>query len=321
MHIFSYLIKIIKRQTKVGIGFVVFLLLYSCGKSPIEIDERTYEPKIVINGFLYPNQPVRNIKIARNFPVGATINLSEAEIPDAKVTITDVVQQKIFKLEWNNISKTYNYWLNDLKIEPGRSYRLDVSAVVAGKNLHASSTTTIPTNLGFGIDPSQSLGDTVLYRWRDEWGNISYPKIAYRQGATDNLNDAQFFALSLTAQDADLTTFIKNNPFGFDLEKTLKENEYFTIEQIQYRDQWARPEKAAADHVTYFELYWFNIWFYGRYRAIIYAGDKNFFHYYSTHNRLMDMDGNLHEPLFDIEGDGIGVFGSALADSIYFYVK
>lgn len=35
-----------------------------------------------------------------------------------------------------------------------------------------------------------------------------------------------------------------------------------------------------------------------------------------TFDEVQEDDGNFHEPLFDIEGDGIGVFGSVVADSI-----
>jgi len=35
---------------------------------------------------------------------------------------------------------------------------------------------------------------------------------------------------------------------------------------------------------------------------------------------VQEIDGNLHEPAFHIEGDGIGVFGAAVADTAYFEI-
>ncbi len=62
------------------------------------------------------------------------------------------------------------------------------------------------------------------------------------------------------------------------------------------------------------------MWFYGQYRIIAYAGDENMKNYYLTHANVAEMDGNLHEPVFNIDGDGIGIFGSAIADTLYFTV-
>ena len=35
---------------------------------------------------------------------------------------------------------------------------------------------------------------------------------------------------------------------------------------------------------------------------------------------VQEIDGNFHEPVFHIDGDGIGVFGSAVTDTVYFSV-
>ena len=68
------------------------------------------------------------------------------------------------------------------------------------------------------------------------------------------------------------------------------------------------------------EILWADTWFFGHYRAILYAGDINFKHYYLTHGNVQDIDGNLNEPKFHINGDGIGVFGSAAVDTVYFEI-
>ena len=61
-------------------------------------------------------------------------------------------------------------------------------------------------------------------------------------------------------------------------------------------------------------------YFYGNYRITLYAADKNLRGFSSTHEVLQGADGNFHEGAFYIDGDGIGVFGSALVDSIFIEV-
>ena len=68
-------------------------------------------------------------------------------------------------------------------------------------------------------------------------------------------------------------------------------------------------------------LDWINIWFYGNYRIIVYACDENFRLYVLTYKNVQEFDGNFHEPRINIDGDGIGIFGSAIADTVYLKVK
>ena len=76
----------------------------------------------------------------------------------------------------------------------------------------------------------------------------------------------------------------------------------------------------GGDGISYSEVEWFCIWFYGRYRLILYAADRNYTDFFLTHRFVQEIDGNLLEPKFHFEGDGIGVFGSAAPDTVYFEV-
>jgi hypothetical protein len=49
---------------------------------------------------------------------------------------------------------------------------------------------------------------------------------------------------------------------------------------------------------------------------VVYAFDKNYKDFLITHDQVQEIDGNFHEPEFHFEGDGIGVFGSAIADTV-----
>ena len=47
---------------------------------------------------------------------------------------------------------------------------------------------------------------------------------------------------------------------------------------------------------------------------------KNYMQFLQTWDDVKEPDGNYHEPKFNFEGDGIGVFGSVVADTTYLTV-
>ena len=287
------------------------LFLLACGKTSVTIDESTYEPKIVIIGYLYPNTPVRYIDITRNFPVGTTVDFSQIPLHDADVRITDVETNSVYPLSYDDLSRTFSYPPDDLIIDYGKSYRLDVRAEIDGSVLQASSTTIIP-DAGLKIDLDNSIYGDLYYRQTDDNGTLISPRVAYTQS-----ENTAFYLLSISGLEASKETFIYENPFNFDIQEALDDGA--KIEDFQYRARWTRPENQVGEF-SLIEISWFQIWFYGSYRLLLYAGDQNFYHFYSTHRNVQEVDGNLHEPLFDIDGDGIGVFGSAVVDTIYLNV-
>jgi hypothetical protein len=283
------------------------LVLLSCGKTSVAIDDRTFEPKIVITGYLYADQPVRNIQITRNFPVGSTVNKNEIALPEAHVSLTDISSGTVYELTYNSRSFAFEYQDDELKIGYGKSYRLDVSATFDGFELQAYSTTSVPEK-GLQIDFENSVYGDLYYRETDEKGNIIQPQVAYKQS-----ENSAFFLLSISALDASIESFIYENPFGFDIKDALEDDA--EIENFQYQSRWTRPENQNGGF-SILEYSWFQIWFYGAYRLVLYAGDENFYHFYATHRTVQSVDGNLHEPIFHIKGDGIGVFGSAVIDTL-----
>jgi len=297
-------------QFKIYILLIVsaFSFFTACGKTSVEIDESTYEPKIVINGYLYPDKTPTRIFINRNFPVGTTINKDEIALAEADVTITDLSEGSVYPLVFKANFGYFEYPDSDWRITYGQSYRLQVSARIEGKPLTAASTTTIPDR-GLQIDRQNSIYGDLYYRQKDEDGHLVSPRVAYWQSP-----NAAFYLLSVAGLEASVESFIYENPLGQDIRKALERG--LNIEDFQYRAKWTRPENIS-NGLSVMEVNWYMIWFYGRYRLILYAGDKNFYHFYNTHKRVQEPDGNLHQPLFDIEGDGIGVFGSAVTDTLY----
>ncbi len=64
-------------------------------------------------------------------------------------------------------------------------------------------------------------------------------------------------------------------------------------------------------------VFWWNVWYYGRHQIVVYAADKNYANFIQTFEEVEEEDGNFHEPVFNFEGDAIGYFGSAIADTVY----
>ncbi len=287
---------------------IMALLISGCGESSIEIDDSTYEPKITINGLLNPQQSLLKISVGRNFPIGQIIDKSEIALSGAIVQLTDLSNDRTFIMPFNTDSGYFELTGSELKINYGQSYRLDISANVNGEQLTASSTTRVPDE-GLAILPEESIVGDMIYRQKDLDGELVVPLIAFRQS-----ENVAFYLLSFMAEDTSDTNFIYENPMGADIEK-MRENGT-TARDLQYGAIWERLEDNPGQ-VSDFESNWFWFWYYGSYRFILYAGDENYYHYLATHNRVMGMDGNLHEPIFDIEGDGIGIFGSVITDTIY----
>jgi hypothetical protein len=283
-------------------------LLISCGKTSVSIDKSTYEPKIVIIGYLYPEKPVTAIRISRNFPIGTMIDKENAPLSTADVHLTDIAANMSYPLYFNSALACFEYIGTDLFIDYGKAYRLDVSASIDNNRLTASAVTVVPEK-GLKIIREQSIYGDLFYRQKDERSMIISPRVAFEQSP-----DASFYLLSISALNAGLGSFIYENPFGFDIQDALDGGA--TINDFKYRAKWTRPENKSGNY-SIIEINWFLLWFYGSQRLILYAGDQNFYHFYNTHRNVQEIDGNLHEPLFDIDGDGIGVFGSAITDTLF----
>lgn len=288
--------------------FIALLHITSCGKTSVSIDKSTYEPKIVIAGLLYPEKPISNIKITRNFSVGAEIDKNDISLQNANASITDVKSGVKYLLSYNQDSAYFEYLNSDLQIFYDNSYRLDVSATIDGINLTASSTTTVPSK-GMTIVQDSSIFGRMIYRQKTVDGNLIMPTIAYLQ--SDN---TAFYLVSISGREANTENFIYENPFGMDINKPLDNGA--DIEQFQYQFTSDMRYNSEND-LAKIEINWFQIWFYTEYRLILYATDQNYYHFFVTHQSVQEIDGNLHEPVFDIEGEGIGYFGSAITDTLY----
>lgn len=298
-----------KRIFLIFASIISSLLLASCGEGTVDIGEAKYEPKLVISGYVFPNKNVERISVMRNVPLNTNINYSDIVLKDADVNLIDVESGKSYKLDFDQESLTFKYNGNELKTVVGKSYRLEVGAVVDGKNLKASAVTTIPLN-GFKI-LDKDLG-TVAYRQKDENGNLTKLNFNFKPSS-----NASYYALSIVPLVHDYQNFIKDNAF-FKIDDST--DVIKNLDNYTYQNDWVQNVNSSADRINV-EIAWMHIWFYGQYRVIVYAGDQNFRNFSTTNQELQEMDGNFHAPIVDIQGDGIGVFGSAIADTLTFTIK
>ena len=72
---------------------ILFILSSRCGDVPVNVDEDTYVPKIVVDGYLFPGQKVKDIRITRNYALNTEIMLDQVVFSDVAVTVTDFCTQ------------------------------------------------------------------------------------------------------------------------------------------------------------------------------------------------------------------------------------
>ena len=301
----------VDKSVKYILLFITVIFAATCGDVPVSIDEDTYEPKIVVDGYLIAGKKLGGIRLSRNYPLNTVIPLDEIVLTDATVSVTEISSNTEFNLTFNPFTFAYEYNEGEYFVEVGKSYRIDIEARVANQNLTTSSITTVP-DPGFEIVDDVSGPVALAYRERDENGDLNKFTVSYR-----NSESTESYIASIVAMQGGDSTFIEDNPF---IDRDVLEDDPNLINILMNQRQWAISQ-ASGNNLSEIEIEWFSIWFYGQYRVILYAADENYTDYLLTHDMIQDIDGNLWEPKFHFDGDGIGVFGSAIADTIYFQVN
>lgn len=274
------------------------LLLTSCGDPVVDLNEITYQPKIVVNGFLYPNEPVRNIFLMRNFDLGINIDSSSFYISPEENFVEAAINN--IMLEYDPV--TQSYFTDALEVEYNTLYELNVSATIDGVELAAVSVTVTP-QIGFDLIENE-LG-TFIYR--EEIPNIKFIPSP----------GTGFYAFSIRADSADFDHYIYENPYLPNVtQEELEEN----FNRVIYQSSLLLNVNSYSAEPIEFLVQTFDTWFYSSYKAIVYAGDDNFKDYFLTAGRTQQFDGNFVEPEFHFEGEGIGVFGSAIRDTVTFTI-
>lgn len=299
-------------KTKLSILLTIILafIICSCGEGSVDIGPNTYEAKIVIEGFLYPGQKVEKIIITRNIPLNTEVDPNYLVLKSSDVKLVDLQSGKEYNLTFNSQKNSFEYTGNDLLIGYDKSYQLSVTANVDGKIITAKSTTHTPKS-GFKIINEFTTSQPISYRELNSNGNLKNFTIAFTPSpGTD------FYVISIVSLNASDTSFIYNNAFVDVKAEDVKKE----LDRYKYQLRWLQNINSFGQFIKY-DLDWIYLWFYGDYRVIVYACDENFRLYTQTYKNVQEFDGNFHEPRLNIQGDGIGIFGSAIADTVFLKVK
>lgn len=274
------------------------LILTGCGKSGVNLDNAPYAPKIVVDGYLYCGQTVGNIRLMRNFPIGSPVDTSHLHLTpsgnDVEATINGV------PLSFDPAMQTY--YSDQISVGYDSSYTLDVYADVDGSRLHTTSITTTPQR-----------GFEILNR---HIGSFPYNSQSIAVEFVPSPGTG-FYAFSIVPDSAGTGNFIYNNVFRNHLDSSdVAKN----LNDYKFHDEIDQDINSYSGTAYSLAIQNGDTWFYGNYTIVAYAGDANFKDYVLTAPSVQEADGNFHEPVLIFQGDGIGVFASAIADTATFSI-
>lgn len=276
----------------------VAFLIASCGKPGVDLTNALYEPKIVVEAYLYPGETVSHIKLTRNVPIGSQADSMSLSLTPTENGVTVSINGASLSFD----PQTKTYYSDQIAVEYGKSYTLEVSAQIDGKQLHATSTTTTPRQ-GF------KLLDHNL-------GTFSYGSPSIVANFASSPGDG-FYAFSIVSDTATTENFIYANDYapGLDSANVAKDLNSF---QFTY-DMLTDLDTSGTKNYS-FTVQSYHTWFYSAYIMVIYAGDMNFKDCLTTTPNVQEVDGNFHEPIEIFKGDAIGVFASAITDTVRFSI-
>ena len=280
-------------------------VLFSCGEGVVEVDNSSYEPKIVVEAYLIPNQKVSQIRIERNFPLNANLRRLPIVLGNADVVITDLDNNIAYPLTFVPDSGYFQYSGNDWLIAPGGKYRLDVSATVNEKPLVAYAETTVPST---GLEIVSINHDSLRYRQRNSSDELMDFLIDFQRSPSSDTYVVTVEALGGTREN-----FIYDNPFDDLSPEDLDDDD---IRDYSFDYEWI-IDTPLQPGITTVQLFWWQFWFYTEYRVVLFAADENYANFIQTYAEVEEEDGNFHAPVINIEGDGIGVFGAAATDTVF----
>ena len=286
---------------------LALLGLAACGQGKVKITNSSYEPRLVIQGLLVAGQPVEQIHVSTNFRLNANLRGTNLLVPGAEVVLIEEGTGERSPLTFEpNLEFHRSFFAyrggRELVVEPGRTYSLEVRAQVEGHMLWVRATTTVPEQ-GFGI--AGISHQQVAYRQRDQAGEVIDVEVAVERSP-----GTTFYLLTAIPLEPSPESFIYDNPF------TDEKADDLDLDDFDYAWEWIQNTPRGAGQ-SFMQVFWWDVWFYGRHQIVVYAADANWARFLQTYDEVQEDDGNFHAPLFDFEGEGIGYFGSALADTVY----
>jgi hypothetical protein len=288
---------------------VTAAVVTACGEPTVTASNESFEPRIVVEGVLMPGYPVDRIRVTRNVRVTARLDQTDLSIPGALVTLTEESSGRRFDLTLQegpfDIVRHYGYDGDDLVIRHGERYTLEVTGQLEGRQLTTRATTTVP-EAGFEI--ASISHDSLPYRPEGPDGEVVDVQMRLQRSPGTPL-----YLMTVRALNASPESFVYDNPF------TDEDPDDLDLLDFGYEWEWLQNPPQTAGLST-MNVFWWDLWFYSRYEIVVFAADVNYARFIQTFEDVQEEDGNFHEPIFSMQGDGIGYFGSAVPDTVYLEV-
>ena len=274
---------------------------------------------LVVDGMLLVGQPFSRIVVSRVLPAGAVYSADAAAERGATVNVISTTTGVTVRYLESTVPGTYlPLDATGLTVMPEQEYQLSVTT--SGGTTVTSRTTT---PAAFQID-SWLLLEAVALTVRRELetfesaGDSVYTQPANQLVYADGLLEARFSRPAVEGFQVGISSLDLDSDF-------VIEPEFFSQEDFDnIKRDGSSPPLEAVDGTA--RLPWFAIFFEGRYKIRILALDHNSFDYVRSIARA---DGGFsfggspgdrfERPVFHVQG-GIGLFGSASADSVGFFV-
>jgi hypothetical protein len=269
----------IMKTTSIILVFIAFLFA-SCNNNPVLPNET----QVVLQGYLYTNQPVRDIQVMSSMAIGSS-DTTDTPISNASVALLRNGQR--FQLSASaGLPGYYNYQGNDLTVKTGDDFRIEV--VVGGQSVTAETIVpSKPEQIALSIQTLRFQTDTAQSRF----------------GVRTRVN----------SPDSAIVTWSNASSDYF----------YVVVESIDPARQLIRPDSTftrrfVSDPTNQSKFLVNNnsILYTGRHVVRVYHVDKEYANLYRS--RTQDSR-TLNEPLTNVN-NGLGIFSAFASDSLFFDV-
>lgn len=268
---------------------LLLLLLFAGCEDPAPTD---YIPQNVVTAYLIVGQPIQGITLSRSQAVADSFKYANSVIRDADVRIIEGerVHQLQYRNDHNNIGE---YYLPDttMLVRPATRYRLEVALNNGGR---ITGETITPVQVAWVKPPHQ------LLQYPADTANLPSPdSLSFAWTAVPG---AREYIISVSCLDS--------LEYGRYLTPATQEKNRRTSSVINQnaRRRYDETTRWAFVQATKLPLVWFAFKWYGAHEISVYAPDPNMVEWFKQ-TRFGPNEFNTL--LSTVQGDGIGVFGSA----------
>ncbi|MBM3279533.1 MAG: DUF4249 family protein [Candidatus Handelsmanbacteria bacterium] len=270
---------------------------------------------LVVDAVLLVGQPLPPLYLRRSLPAGAAYHADALGVSGARVEIASPDGRYPYAADRDSAGK-YLAPAGAALVRAEVTYALEIA--MGEETLRATTTTPAQVRLREAVlRDGRTLAEVARLRLFGEAGEAAYDAAENQLQYLEGLLELRFAPVQAAGYQVALFSLDSDSPFLVDAE-FLEEKD-----QADFARQGSSP--AIADTRGMVSLPWFSVAYAGRHLFKVYAVDRNWFDLARTNPA--DSPGlggglagdNFERPFFRVEG-GIGLFGSASADSVGFTV-